>query len=257
MHLCFLLFLLPTLAQMQHQILRGSRASQAETLFLSKRQTDMDATQDTGRILPIDTDEGMQKMKKGGSMMMIQTRFSLDTTPVGSPPSAQQQPLPPSSTSSHNNDTQSMYLKIFSSLVGSDVYTPGTVYYQAAEWIINVDEQALDINDPALSQRYLLALFYRTTTQNGQPKWWSCNPVGNYEVVNSTHECIYEKLVNCSVNDTFEFKGFPAKRWLSSSPECEWAGVTCDEFNFVTELELFGQNITGTLPTEIAVLPYL
>ena len=217
----------------------------------------MDAMQDIVRILSNDMRAGMKMMNKGGSMMMIQTRFPLDTTPVGSPSSAQQQPLPPSSTSSHNNDTQSMYLKIFSSLVGSDVHTPGTFYYQAAEWIVNLDEQAIDINDPALSQQYLLALFYLTTTQNGQPKWRSCNPVGNNEVVNSTQECIYEKLVNHSVNDTFEFKGFPAKQWLSSSTECEWAGVICNEFNFVTKLELFGQNITGTLPTKIAILPYL
>ena len=201
----------------------------------------------------------MHKMKKGSKMsrMMMKAIKPLETSPVDPPSNDQQKPSLPYSNSPHSGETQTMYLDLFSGIVGSAVYTPGTIYYQAAEWIINLDEQTLDINDPTLSQRYLLALFYYTTTQNGQPKWRSCNPVGNNEAEFSNQDCIYDKFISRAVNDTFEFQGFPAKRWLSSSPECEWAGVTCNEFNFVTKLELFGQNIAGTLPTEIAVLPYL
>ena len=160
MRICFLLFIVPSLAQIHPQIFRGS---QAESLLLNnKKQMDWDASRGSSRVLAMSSEYGeMHKMKKGSKMsrMMMKAIKPLETSPVDPPSNDQQKPSLPYSNSPHSGETQTMYLDLFSGIVGSAVYTPGTIYYQAAEWIINLDEQTLDINDPTLSQRYLLALF--------------------------------------------------------------------------------------------------
>jgi Leucine-rich repeat (LRR) protein len=45
--------------------------------------------------------------------------------------------------------------------------------------------------------------------------------------------------------------------WGTTSPHCEWYGVTCDEEEHVTVLDLGGNGLTGTLPSEIGNLPML
>ena len=42
--------------------------------------------------------------------------------------------------------------------------------------------------------------------------------------------------------------------WLSDEPLGEWQGVTTDDAGRVTELDLFGNNMTGTIPTELGNL---
>ncbi|MEJ2487867.1 MAG: hypothetical protein P8Y68_19295 [Anaerolineales bacterium] len=44
--------------------------------------------------------------------------------------------------------------------------------------------------------------------------------------------------------------------WLSDGNPCNWHGVSCDGGNVVA-LDLFGNNLTGTLPLEIGTLPNL
>ncbi|KAL3797895.1 hypothetical protein ACHAWO_009768, partial [Cyclotella atomus] len=43
-------------------------------------------------------------------------------------------------------------------------------------------------------------------------------------------------------------------KWLSSSMECSWDWVTCNDQNEATKLDLASENITGTLPPEISGL---
>ncbi|KAL7490391.1 hypothetical protein ACHAWT_000019, partial [Skeletonema menzelii] len=46
--------------------------------------------------------------------------------------------------------------------------------------------------------------------------------------------------------------------WLDSSQsECDWFGVTCDDENIVTSLDLGNNNLSGSIPTEIGLLKSL
>jgi len=42
--------------------------------------------------------------------------------------------------------------------------------------------------------------------------------------------------------------------WVTDKGVCEWYGVTCDENNFVRELDLSGNNLGGTFPNEVSVI---
>jgi hypothetical protein len=146
------------------------------------------------------------------------------------------------------------YRDLFAEMVGFSVYTPGTPFFRAAEWIMFWDQQKLAFDAPNLSQRFLLTLFYFLTTNNGELQWRSCSPVG-FESADDwefAHNCTYEKIVRSPVDDSFSQDDIPAMSWLSPGHECDWAGVTCDDLKLVQLLELWGQNITGTLPTELA-----
>ena len=45
--------------------------------------------------------------------------------------------------------------------------------------------------------------------------------------------------------------------WGTDSSHCDWYGVTCDENEHVTILDLGGNMLSGTLPPEIGNLPML
>jgi len=121
-------------------------------------------------------------------------------------------------------------------------------YARAAEWIYDDDPLQLLQGSENLIQRYLLVLFYFSTTKN-RP-WKSCNPSVGIE----TEACNFTKLVR-TFPEVYEL--VPWYRWLSGRHECDWAGVICDEFNQTRALELSGQQIFGTFPTDIAKMPYL
>ena len=146
------------------------------------------------------------------------------------------------------------YRDQFAEMVGFSVYTPGTPSFQAAEWIIFWDQQKLSFDAPNLPQRFLLTLFYFLTTNNGELKWRTCSPVAIESADDwaLAHNCTYEKIFRSPIDDSFSQEDISAMSWLSPGHECDWAGVTCDDLKSVQLLELWGQNITGTLPTELA-----
>mmetsp|Transcript_15093 Transcript_15093/g.22232 ORF Transcript_15093/g.22232 Transcript_15093/m.22232 type:complete len:662 (-) Transcript_15093:108-2093(-) len=45
-----------------------------------------------------------------------------------------------------------------------------------------------------------------------------------------------------------------ATNWTSEVGECDWYGVTCDDGNFVTGIDLSGNNLGGTFPNEFSLL---
>jgi Leucine-rich repeat (LRR) protein len=45
--------------------------------------------------------------------------------------------------------------------------------------------------------------------------------------------------------------------WMSERPVCDWYGIACDESGSVTSVQLGGNQLTGSFPTEIYFLPKL
>ena len=119
------------------------------------------------------------------------------------------------------------YRTIFAAAVGDAVHDPQTPQYRAAEWIINEDPSRLPPDDPSLLQRYLCALFWVVTTNDGERPWRSCNPPQDEE----TTECEFLRFSQGS--ETIVFVRETAVRWLTGENECEWVGNICDD-NLVT-----------------------
>lgn len=140
--------------------------------------------------------------------------------------------------------------KLLISVVGkTSIDDPSSVHARAANWIINEDSLMRDPKADNFIQRFVLAIFYLSTTE--LKPWLSCNP----PVGKETHECNFTKLAQ--VFPVIEYENVTWGRWLSSEHECGWAGVFCDEFNQTRAIELPGQQIRGTFPSEIALMPYL
>lgn len=59
-----------------------------------------------------------------------------------------------------------------------------------------------------------------------------------------------------AIYESTQGSGWTTKtNWLSSDSACKWYGVTCDDAqSTVTHLELAGNNLVGTLPTDIGEL---
>jgi len=126
---------------------------------------------------------------------------------------------------------------------------PNSPQSLALDWIINEDIAELSPEADNFVQRYILALFYISTTQI-QP-WLSCNKPMEGE----DNTCQFKKLLQVFPREVYEDVSW--FRWLTSEHECDWAGVFCDANNQTRAIELPGLKIRGTFPTEIAVMPYL
>ena len=89
---------------------------------------------------------------------------------------------------------------------------------KATTWILMEDERRICQGDPKLIQRWVMAVMYFST---GGDNWFQCS-------ANGVDPC----------GDFFPFQ--EKDRFLSSSNECEWAGITCNTDACVTEIE-FGK----------------
>lgn len=139
-------------------------------------------------------------------------------------------------------------------LVGESALSLDSPAGQAAYWILYEDEMGLTESSESFIQRYLLSLFYFATTQ--KTSWRSCSRSARLDEQN----CTFEKVVGIQlVGDVYTpvFGKSESARWLSPVHECAWGGVSCDPNDKVAGLELTGQGIDGTLPTEISLLPNL
>jgi hypothetical protein len=148
----------------------------------------------------------------------------------------------------------------FVSLLGEAALSSADSYAkQAAHWMIYDDETRLSKDSENLIQRFVLCLFYMTTTQN--TPWRSCGRSQAPEMVN----CTYQYLIGAdfSLEDVgsgavvLVFENTTSSRWLSSTHECKWAGVVCDPNDAVIGLDLGGQGIRANLPTELSLLSNL
>jgi len=151
---------------------------------------------------------------------------------------------------------------------------------QALDWIVLEDPSQLEPDDPQMVQRYILALFYMATSQNGP--WTDCSPPPKDRP--EAMECSYYFDLPGDTNQKRI-----ALRWLSNSSECWWGGIQCSD-GIVTELAIGAvlyanvdlassfvflfvcilyltpasifffsadNKIEGTLPTEVAMLTHL
>ncbi|CAB9529293.1 leucine Rich Repeat [Seminavis robusta] len=127
-------------------------------------------------------------------------------------------------------------------------------YKMAMDWILYDDPMQLQQYDTNLVQRYILALFYYQTSQDAP--WVSCNPPAAGE----SDTCVfyeYKRLDDGS--STHEPREESHIRWLSSKHECEWAEILCDTGfrRRVIAIDLVGQDLGGTMPSELRHLEYL
>ena len=81
----------------------------------------------------------------------------------------------------------------------------------ALDWILHKDEMQLELFDPNLSQRYVLALI---AFQFDHEVWTSCGGDSS-----AKETCTVE--VNGTVSEEEH------KKWLSGADECDWFGVEC------------------------------
>jgi hypothetical protein len=103
-----------------------------------------------------------------------------------------------------------------------------TAQFKALDWITNLDALYLCPDDPALAQRYILAVLYYQTSGDS---WLRCTSDG---------------LTSCE-----------GAAFLSAESECKWGGIGCDTNGQVTDINLSSNNLAGSLPPEIGSLAFL
>ena len=94
----------------------------------------------------------------------------------------------------------------------------------AADWLINQDFRK-ECPDEKIVQRWVVAVFYFST--DGE-SWSRCSAAGS-------DPC----------GSLFPFVG--ERRFLSDFSECEWAGITCNDDDCVTEIEFESNGLIGTM----------
>lgn len=160
------------------------------------------------------------------------------------------QPPAPTTAPTTDREGNGIFYQLIEIVGETNLKNPNSSQGRAADWIIKKDPMVLSPGSDALTQRYLLALFYISTTEDKQ--WLSCNPPTDQE----GDDCTLGTSISAGE------VGLPVTtaalgRWLSARHECEWAGIKCDEFNQIRNIDLAGQEIRGTFPPEILLLPFL
>ncbi|CAB9515103.1 leucine Rich Repeat [Seminavis robusta] len=140
-------------------------------------------------------------------------------------------------------------------VIGEFVNEDDSPYQKAMDWILYEDPMLLDEFSENLIQRYVLALFYYQTSQEGP--WLSCNPPQEGE----NHTCPFYEHTRLQPNNVvvWEERNETEVRWLSERHECEWAEVLChpETDGNVIAIDILGQNLTGTMPEELRHLERL
>jgi len=102
----------------------------------------------------------------------------------------------------------------------------------AFEFIVNDDEAQLCPDDENLIQRYVAAVLYYSTEGDG----WS--------------EC-FQGDTECGQGQSY-YGGKEA--FLSPGSECDWAGLACNGVEELQSIELYDNNLRGTIPSELGAL---
>lgn len=112
--------------------------------------------------------------------------------------------------------------------IAAALYNTTSPQYKAFHFISEFDKRNVHPDDDLLIQRYALAvIYYATKGQN-----WR---YGNFHFLSGVHECHWYKKIHSSVMGV----------------------AACDANQHVTHLQLSGNNLEGTLPSEIKFLKRL
>ncbi|GAX22969.1 hypothetical protein FisN_15Hh136 [Fistulifera solaris] len=168
---------------------------------------------------------------------------------VPSPMDPTEPSMPPTFPCGSSPDLRELLMKV--PLLGiSDeeaLDTEGTPQNEAFQWIVGGDPSYLCPNDPMLSQRYSLAVFYYSTNGN---RWTQCEaPVDasdEAQVEEANQRCDLEPLPDSGSN-----------AWLTPGSECDWAGVVCNDDGIIEQLDMEQNGLAGTLPSELQHLSAL
>ncbi|KAL7478333.1 hypothetical protein ACHAW6_004102 [Cyclotella cf. meneghiniana] len=116
----------------------------------------------------------------------------------------------------------------------------------ALDWILHKDGMQLGKNDLNLYQRYVLVLL---AFQFDSLAWSLCG--GNYidGDIAGNATCTIENENTTDATEEYV-------RWLTSTNECKWYGVTCLDGK-VRGLELPENNLIGKIPPEISILRFI
>eukprot|EP00538_Stauroneis_constricta_P012806 CAMPEP_0119548520 /NCGR_PEP_ID=MMETSP1352-20130426/2425_1 /TAXON_ID=265584 /ORGANISM="Stauroneis constricta, Strain CCMP1120" /LENGTH=1351 /DNA_ID=CAMNT_0007593819 /DNA_START=276 /DNA_END=4331 /DNA_ORIENTATION=- len=137
--------------------------------------------------------------------------------------------------------------------VGEQIFVPGTPHDLAVRWLMDEDPLKLVPESDNFVQRYMLAFLYFSTTAKGE--WFSCGRD------DADDTCTFQKFERNTTDDSAYYVPVPDEtRWLSGTFECEWVGVDCGPdpaSRNVFEVKLIGQNLTGTLPSELSSMSIL
>lgn len=160
-----------------------------------------------------------------------------NSVPVGSPPTA-----PQSSVGGDSNRTKLIELKcamsesnrkkLITALIedtSDDVTLEDSPAFKAFNWLENLDGMILCPGDQyPLLQRYSCAVLYFAMKGSD---WFNCSSTS----------------VECT----------GSSKWLGSTDECGWYGITCDNDARITGISLKENNLAGKIPSEISLLKNL
>ena len=108
-------------------------------------------------------------------------------------------------------------------------------FLRARDWLKHEDPMQLVPEDSNFVQRFTLVLFYfQTSGDEGEDGWFSCGK-GRPEL-EETDTCGFYLLIQHIPVPDYEVS--IRNRWLSSTHECIWAGVTCNALNETSEIRL-------------------
>ena len=108
---------------------------------------------------------------------------------------------------------------------------PSTPQGKATQWILNEDPRELCPSELKLIQRWVMAVFYYSLEGD---QWRLCSSTSRL----------------CGLIPPFRDQ----RRFLSQFSECDWAGITCNIDDCITEIEFEANGLGGTIPSELGLL---
>ena len=146
------------------------------------------------------------------------------------------EPVDAPSDTSLSND-QKRWIAIDEELEGifGAYSTSSSTFLQARDWLKHEDPMQLVPEDSNFVQRFTLALFYfQTSGDEGEDGWFSCGKAR--PELDETDTCGFYLLIQHI--PVLDYEVTIRNRWLSSTHECIWAGVTCNALNETSEIRL-------------------
>jgi len=163
------------------------------------------------------------------SVLKLQNHNMINSKSFGETNETEIEPILSPTAETHlvpKNSRAEMILQKLSNVTGKHVlFDDRTTQYRAALWIISGDARNITAHDPYLIQRYSLASLYFSTTISHDKKFHRWKHCGASSI---------KQNQTCYVTAD----GVLKYNFLSSASECEWYGVSCDSYGYVSKLNI-------------------